>query len=819
VRAPALAGHLDEPGPDSRVGPYRLIRRLGEGGMGIVYLAERDDAGFRQRVALKVIRGGLERDPRLRHRFLEERQILASLQHPNIAVLHDGGVTDQGAPWFAMELVDGTPLAAHAEAHRLSRSARLDLFLDVAAAVQHAHRNLVIHRDLKPSNILVTAEGRVKLLDFGIAKLIDPARAATTLTQGGGQPFTPEYASPEQILGRPISTASDVYSLGVVLYELLTGRRPRSFADRPIAEWAAAITQPPPAPGIDRDLDTVLLKALQLEPERRYESAGALAEDLRRYRRGDPVAARPDTWSYRTSRFVRRHRWGVAVATGVLALLLGAAGAVAWQARLTGQQAVRATAARDFLLNVLVESDPNLRAEGALRTEDILSRTASTMDSALAAYPDVRRELAEMLGKVQTHNGRFGIADTLLGKAIALTEAMEPRPGVATASALTALANLRLAEGRLAAAESLVVRAGAILEPIPPRVRDSAYASTLRIHATVLRRMNRYPESVAKYREALAATARAGSESEAIQNDLAVALMDVGNWPAADSALAAAIAIGQRTNPNQPIDPIYLLNQANIKDAIGHFDSAVAVYRQVVDRFKAVYPDGHERVIIGLNNLGYSSMDMGDFDAAARTFEEAQSVALRVLGPDHFTTLIVTNNRGRVAIRAGRPREAAVHLAGALATARRVLGPEHPWIAVPLGLLGQADVVLGQAVRGQARLDSALRRARETVGPDHPRVADLEFALGNLLVDRGNPVEAEPLLRHSLEFRRRQLGAFDPDVGAGAMALGRARMARGATGEADSLLAEAIRRLRLRPFRPTELARAEQLMAEIRGGR
>jgi non-specific serine/threonine protein kinase/serine/threonine-protein kinase len=353
-------------GPEGRLGPYRLIREIGHGGMGTVYLGVRDDDAFQKRVAIKVLKLGMDAESIVR-RFRHERQILASLEHPFIAGLLDGGTTPDGRPYFAMEYVEGVPITEYCDSHHLHTAGRLTLVLKVCAAVQYAHQNLIIHRDIKPANVLVTADGTPKLLDFGIAKLLNPELSGHTLapTVAGLQLMTPEYASPEQVRGEAVTTASDVYSLGVVLYELLTGRLPYRLTSRAPADIVRIVCETAPArpstaigtgagepasssPGAARpltvdadvlrrqlagDLDNIILKALSKEPGRRYASADQFAEDLRRHLAGLPVTARKDTWTYRTGKFVRRNRAAViAAAMTFVALVAGIIGTT-WQAR------------------------------------------------------------------------------------------------------------------------------------------------------------------------------------------------------------------------------------------------------------------------------------------------------------------------------------------------------------------------------------------------------------------------------------------------------------------------------------------------------
>ena len=349
---PSVADHDDDTG--RQIGVFRLLNEVGRGGMGVVYRAERADKQYEQQVALKLIKRGMDTDFVIR-RFQAERQILASLTHPNIARLLDGGTTSDGRPYFAMEYIEGQPIDRYAREHNLDTAQRLRLFLPVCDALSYAHQQLVVHRDLKPLNILVTQGGVPKLLDFGIGRILADDAAGATAT--GVRALTPEYASPEQIEGRRAATASDVYSLGVVLYELLTGALPYTFHSRAPEDVAAAIrTTEPPRPstrvsrlsgreqrGLRGDVDTIVLMALRKEPERRYASVEQFAADLRRHLTGMPVMARPDTLRYRTGKFVRRNTLAVAAASAVVALLLASSAAVAWQARIATRNAARAT--------------------------------------------------------------------------------------------------------------------------------------------------------------------------------------------------------------------------------------------------------------------------------------------------------------------------------------------------------------------------------------------------------------------------------------------------------------------------------------------
>jgi len=427
-------------GTGSRVGPYLLRERLGRGGMGDVFAAVRADGQYEQRVAVKVIRTGLS-SPEVLERFRAERQILAGLDHPNIARLLDGGTTDASDPYFVMELVDGAPIDAFCRDHQSSVRGRLTLFLQVCSAVQSAHQRLVIHRDLKPGNILVTRDGVPKLLDFGIAKMLDPLGNTRETTL---RPLTLEYASPEQVRGEPVSTASDVYALGVVLYQLLTGRLPYAPEGDTSAALAEAIRHSDPS-AVPRelrgDVEVILLKALRKEPDKRYASVEQFADDIRRHLNGLPVSARTGTWSYTAGKFVRRHRAGVAAAALVLVTLVAGIVVTAREARIAEANRRRADArfndVRKLANSLIFEVHDSIQSiPGTMGARKlILQRSLEYLDGLAkesANEPDLMRELAsgyDRIGSLQASGYRMQLGDTKaaaasLQKSISLREAL-----------------------------------------------------------------------------------------------------------------------------------------------------------------------------------------------------------------------------------------------------------------------------------------------------------------------------------------------------------------------------------------------------------
>ena len=479
IRARLTAPTADVIG--SRFGNYRIIREIGHGGMGTVFLAERDDGEFEQTVALKLVRQSIA-DTAIIERFRRERQILAGLSHPNIAALHDGGISDRGEPFIAMEYIDGLPLTEHAEALRLSLKERLKLFVKVCTAVSFAHRNLVVHRDIKPSNILITADGEPKLVDFGLAKAFENEGANT---QTAIFAFTPAYASPEQITGKPITTASDIYSLGVVLYELLTGSKPLDLENKKLDEIYATINTREPVPpselsavqkdrsggnwakNLKGDIDNVVLMALRKEPERRYKSVEELADDIERHLKGLPVSARPNTLTYRAGKFLKRNTLAVVAGSMILLSLITGLAFALWQANVARQERDRAEKrfqdVRTLSNSLLFEIAPRIeRLQGSTEARELLVLKALVyLDSLASETADtaLQTELARAYRKVGDLQGNpskpnlsdfAGAIETYL-KAISIFERLPSTKDlrIETASSYRELAAIRFAQGEI----------------------------------------------------------------------------------------------------------------------------------------------------------------------------------------------------------------------------------------------------------------------------------------------------------------------------------------------------------------------------------
>ncbi len=642
-----------------RVGPYRLVRELGRGGMGTVHLAARADGQFEQQVALKLVHPGAATDEMLR-RFRHERQILASLEHPHVARLLDGGVTEDGMPYLVMEYVEGAPLTEYCDAHRLSTEQRLHLFITVCDAVAFAHRNLVVHRDLKPGNIQLSKDGQVKLLDFGIAKLLNVEEVAETLTRTGVRLLTPEYAAPEQVLDKPLTTAADVYALGVILYELLTGYRPfyvRGLspgemervicqeeptkpstavsrgvevpeADPPEAVSQARNTQPERLRRrLSGDLDNIVLMALRKEPARRYGSAEQLADDVRRHLAHLPVRARPDTVVYRASRFVRRHRLGVAATALVILALVGGIAATAYQARVAQHRFDEVRALANTLLFELHDaiqdlpgSTParELLVRRSLEYLDKLAREAGSDTSLLLELATAYRKVGDVQGNPTNANlGQTQGALESYRKAVAIAQTVL----AASPANVEAQRNLALIQERLGDVQA----ASGDLEQAEASMRDAVarYRALAASHGPDAVAWRRYAVGLIKLGDLL------GNPNFANRGDADAALEAYRTArPLLDSLYAADTSQAQvfrlRGLIYERIGTVYDL-QANHEAALDAFGSSLAL-RQA---YAAEHPDQVDAIrdlAIAHEKMGMMSVKTGDLEEAAARYRRSRDI-------------------------------------------------------------------------------------------------------------------------------------------------------------------------------------------------
>jgi serine/threonine-protein kinase len=717
------------------IGPYLTIAAIGRGGMGAVYRAERVDGEFAQEVALKLLHRDMD-TPELRARFLAERQLVAGLSHPKIARLLDGGVTDEGRPFFVMELVEGRPITRFCSENQLPIEEILRLFLDVVDAVSYLHRNLVVHRDLKPSNIFVDGDGQVKLLDFGIAKFLVDVPAAEHLTRTGEQIMTPEYAAPEQLLGQPVTTATDVYALGALLYELLTGTRPyegrrdegrtptqelpptpssvaRSISARSQTEAVAAGSH------ISRDLDAICLKALRPDPEARYPSAEQLGSDIERHLDGQPVAARAGTVGYRTGLFVRRHRGGVMIAAALLTLMVfglvreislrGDAERARKKAEL---EAAKAVAVSHFLGDLLSSVDPKKAQGDEVAVADVLEQASAriTEGSELAQQPEVEAAVRLTIGGTYVSLGRYVDA------------------------------------------------------------RD---------HMERAAKLYGWPES--REPEALSAAA-----------ELGVLYQRLGMAKEAEDLIQRVLEIRTATLGEDHPASLSSLNQlADLYFAMGRIDDVEPLDRKTLEISRRILGVDHPETLRSLNGLAATLFRQGRYGEAAPLFEEGLEIRRRTLGENHPDTLMLANNLAAVYLELGRNTEAEALQRNVVEVRTRVLGPDHDQTAMSIHNLGVTLAQLGRYEEAEVELRRAIAIRTKLVGERRASLFSKSY-LADVLraMERWN--EAEALYLETWEAQREEFGSEDAETLKTASGLAELRRLTGDVAGADALLDEIL---------------------------
>jgi eukaryotic-like serine/threonine-protein kinase len=778
--AESLTADLPSPLPSlagRRLGAYTLERPLGQGGMGTVWLARRSDGRYEGTVAVKLLNLALV-DPSGGERFRREGTALASLAHPNIARLGDAGVTDDGQPFLVLEYVEGTQIDTYCDDARLSPEQRIALFLQVLGAVAHAHANLIVHRDLKPSNILVTRDGVVKLLDFGIAKLMSPDAAMDaprTLTGVGW--MTPEYAAPEQVRGEPITTATDVYAAGVLLYVLLAGRHPTGEGRHSAAEHLRAIvdTEPPrlstAATGaaergtsLDRmrrlyagDLDNIVAKAPKKRPEERYGSIGAFADDLRHYLNHEPVRARPDSLRYRAGKFVRRNRIGVAVgAVGVLALVAAAARERQLRGLAEGE-ARKAVAVEQFLLNVFGAADPFAPPDahaGDMTARALLDRGARRIDTALAAQPEVRAELRDALGRVYGNLGLYDSAAAQLRRSLAERRALYGARHREVAQAMDQLGVVVTRQDRFDEADTLL--RGALEQR--RRLygsRNDTTAESIEHLANLFRARSDLSTAEPLYREALAIRrALHGADDASVattQIYLAELLVAKGVYDSAAALFRGALAIRvRRLGEVHPLTGEVMQGLAGAEEHLGHYDVAENAYRRALAAQRKTLGDLHPNTSGILNSLGQMLFKMGRSDEAESLLRESLALNRRLFGENHEAVSTNLGNLALIVRERGDLAEAEGLLRQALATDRAVYGREHTNVAYDLNELAAVLRLEGRSDLAVPILREALAQNRHLAGEKFRGTIAVEVQLARALRETGHFGEAEQLLRDAL---------------------------------------------------------------------
>ncbi len=766
------------------LGPWRVGDRIGVGGMGEVYSAQRADGAYESEVAVKVLKRGLDTDA-VMGRFLRERRVLAQLVHPNIARLLDAGATQDGRPYLVMERVRGQPITDACRARGSSVVEVLRLMGTVCDAVHEAHRNLVVHRDLKPSNVLVSEDGAVKLLDFGIAKLLaDPAADDTQHT--GLAALTPAYAAPEQLLGQEVTTATDVYALGIVLYQLLTGALPHrrqnmaaamaalARGEEEITAPSAALRRAAPAGGRDSipartarrwrevagDLDFIVMKALQRESERRYRSAAELGDDLRRLLERRPVLARPDSAAYRARRFVRRHRVPVAAAAVAVAALIGGLGVALWQAararraaEAAREEATKSQAIATFVTDVFTAADPEGRQAADLTARELVQRGATRIDQHLAQQPATRAAMLHVLGNLEYQLGLYAPARELLEKALALRRALSPPAPADVAATANALGNVAHRQGRSAEALPLLEEARIYYERAGPAATVDL-ARDLNNLANVLKALHRDAEARAAF-------------------ERAIALLE--STPAADPGLLPRV-----------LNNYGLFLDRSLRDTAA---ARVALERALALHERTSGPDS-ALVVGALGNLSEVYLRLHEVDRAVEASRRVLALSTKSYGPQHYETGLSNNGLGWALLAAGRPAEARGVLETSVDILRAAVGEQHRSIGYAYRNLGQALAETGRTREAMAALRRAENAWTASLGPNAQELGTVYVLLAPLLRESGASGEGERLLARTVELWQ-PAGPHRPRLGEAWLALARVRLERCRPREAQEALAGA----------------------------
>jgi len=788
IAAPPIAGGI--------VGPYRLLSPVGEGGMSSVWLAERTDGVLRRKIALKLPHWWAL--SKLTERATQEREILASLEHPNIGRLYDAGITDDGRPYLALEYIEGKAIDVYCSEHRLDVRARVALISQIARAVAYAHSRLIVHRDLKPSNILVDAQGQVHLLDFGIAKLIEEGSAANkALTQVGARVLTPEYASPEQITGSPITTESDVYSLGVVAYELLAGKRPYTFKSSLTADWdvLSSDVRPPSVAADERttarhlrgDLDTIVLKALKKEPNERYATAAAFADDFDRYLRGDPVVARPDSASYRLRKFAVKHRIAVGAAAAVVLALAAGLAVASWQLRIARAEKRRAEEVKEFVASIFRSADPYFTGEQQMKASQLLTLAKERIDREMASQPESSVELLAIVGEAQANLEEYDAARETLQAALDLSARKLPDGNIHTSQARAQLATIHANEREFDLAKRE-------LDAVIPELRDygrpavRALVNALQTRGFMAGDEGDGDRAVADMKEAvdIAEESLGEDDSETIlaKRQLAQEYLMAGRPAEAVEEAREAFGLAQENFGSGGRNALLVETEDVYGRALadsGQLTAGIEHLQNSIKRTEALLGPNNGSVASKLSWLARAQLKLGDL--AGATDSMARSVAAATNDLDRARAQA---SLGVTLVAARRIDTAVDILRGAVQDLKRLDTGEGSWLPNATATYGTALVLAGQNAEARRVLQESLSSGK-VAGPS---LADTQNALGLCALSSNDAAGALEHFQKALETA----GPADPPTrirAAAVLGAGMAQLELGKLKEAEQTLQQA----------------------------
>ncbi|HEU4531942.1 MAG TPA: tetratricopeptide repeat protein, partial [Steroidobacteraceae bacterium] len=739
------------------LGAYRIEGRIAAGGMGVVFRARRSDAQFEREVAIKLLSSPLASDD-ARRRFRAERQILANLNHPNIAQLLDGGTTEEGTPYLVMEYVDGLPIDAYCDQARLGINERLALFAQVCAAVQYAHQHLVVHRDLKPSNILVTADGTPKLLDFGIAKLLASGaggngEAVSDQTIGDARYLTPRHASPEQVRGASITTATDIYSLGVLLYELLCGRFPyvvtstapleleRAICDSEPMEPSAALRAASDVDEIARrrgtapevlarkvagELDNIVLKAMRKEPQRRYATASELADDIRNHLEYRPVLARPDTWRYRTRKFLQRHALAASLSVAAVALIAGVI--TFYTARLAAERdrlaLERATSEEvsAFMVGLFENANPN-RTEPNVTARQVLDEGAAGIERLRKEQPLVASRLMISMSRAYSGLGSYERAHELLQGALEIRTRLRGPESLPTAEAMHYLGAVQ-GEMREYKTALETLREALRIRELRAGVDSLAAGETLSRMSQVYMRLGDYGAARDVLLRALPIYEAEHGADSPITAEVLTMLgsyhIYVDEHDRARELLQRALSIREQAFGADDIRVVANVhNLGRLEWQAGRFGDGLVHYRRALAIKEKHLGPLHPDVGLTLYGLATSSQHNGELREARAYYDRAVALQEQVLGPDDYYLAMSLSGRGFLLLEIGDLAGAKASLTRSLAIAEKKWGPFHPDLRAPLAGLAKTEVALGNFDLAAVHLDRALKIVEAQFPPEH----------------------------------------------------------------------------------------------------